>query len=45
MSRWETESNLPDISLIVEIADFYDVDVREVIEGESKSEMNEEVKD
>ena len=45
VSRWETGSSLPDISLIVEIADFYDVDVREIIEGERKSEMNEEVKD
>ena len=45
VSRWETGSSLPDISLIVEIADFYGVDVREIIEGERKSEMNEEVKD
>lgn len=39
VSRWETGSNMPDISLLVEIADFYDVDVREIIEGERKSEM------
>ena len=39
ISRWETGSNLPDISLLVEIADFYGVDVREIIEGERKSEM------
>ncbi len=39
ISRWENGSNLPDISLLVEIADFYDVDVREIIEGERKSEM------
>ena len=46
VSRWETGSNLPDISLLVEIADFYDVDVREIIEGERKSEMmDEEVRD
>ena len=44
VSRWETGNNMPDISLLVEIADFYDVDVREIIEGERKSEMmNEEV--
>ncbi|MCR4689347.1 MAG: helix-turn-helix domain-containing protein [Saccharofermentans sp.] len=41
VSRWETGSNLPDISLLVEIADFYDVDVREIIDGERKSEMME----
>ena len=39
VSRWETGKNLPDISLLVEIADFYDVDVREIIEGGRKSEM------
>lgn len=46
VSRWETGRNLPDISLLVELADFYNVDVREIIEGERKSEtMNEELKD
>ena len=46
VSRWETGTNLPDISLLVEIADFYDVDVREIIEGERKSEMmDKEVRD
>ena len=46
VSRWETGSNMPDISLLVEIADFYDVDVREIIEGVKKSEMmNEEIRD
>ena len=39
VSRWETGTNLLDISLLVEIADFYDVDVREIIDGERKSEM------
>ncbi|MGN0317445.1 MAG: hypothetical protein ACI4E1_05845 [Lachnospira sp.] len=36
---------MPDISLLVAVADFYDVDVREIIEGERKSEMNEELVD
>lgn len=46
VSRWETGNNMPDISLLVEIADFYDVDVREIIEGERKSEMmNKEVRE
>lgn len=39
VSRWETGRNMPDISLLTDIADFYDVDVREIIEGEKKSEM------
>ena len=46
VSRWETGRNMPDISLLTEIADFYDVDVREIIEGERKSEMmDKEVRD
>lgn len=46
VSRWETGSNLPDVALLVEIADFYDVDVREIIEGGRKSEMmDKEIKD
>ena len=36
---------MPDISLLVEIAEFYDVSISEIIDGERKSEkMNEEVK-
>ena len=46
VSRWETGSNMPDISLLSEIADFYDVGIPELIAGERKSdEMNEEVKE
>lgn len=45
VSRWETGSNMPDISLLVEIADFYGVDVREIIDGERKNSMNEEIKE
>ena len=45
VSRWETGSNMPDISLLVEIAEFFDVSIPEIINGERKSEnMNEEVK-
>lgn len=33
VSRWETGSNMPDISIISEIADFYAVDIREIING------------
>ena len=46
VSRWETGSNLPDLAIIVELADFYDVDIREIFDGERKSEiMNTEMKD
>ena len=46
VSRWETGANMPDISLLVEIADYFDVSIPEIINGERKSEkMNEEVKE
>ena len=46
VSRWETGSNMPDISLLIEIAEFFDVSIPEIINGERKSEsMNEEVKE
>lgn len=46
ISRWETGSNTPDISMLVEIAEFYGVDVREIIDGERKTDtMEREVKE
>lgn len=46
ISRWETGSNMPDISLLVELAEFYQVSIPEIIDGERKSEnMNQETKD
>ena len=46
MSRWETGSNMPDLSILVELADFYDVDIRDIIDGERKGEdMNKEEKE
>ncbi|MDE6713448.1 MAG: helix-turn-helix domain-containing protein [Lachnospiraceae bacterium] len=46
ISRWETGSNMPDLSLLIELADFYDVEIREIINGERKSEkMNQEEKE
>lgn len=46
VSRWETGSNMPDIGMLVEIAEFYGVSIPEIIEGERKSEkMEKETKD
>lgn len=33
VSRWETGTNLPDLSVLVELASFYDVDLNDVING------------
>ena len=38
VSRWETGSNLPDLSILVELADLYNVDMREIFNGERKNE-------
>ncbi len=38
ISRWETGSNMPDLSLLIELASFYDVEVGEILDGERKSE-------
>ena len=46
VSRWENGNNMPDLSIIVELAEFYDVDIRELLNGERKSEkMNEDLKE
>ncbi len=43
VSRWETGSNMPDLSILVALAEFYEVDIKEIIDGTRKSEMmNEE---
>lgn len=44
VTRWETGANMPDLDVLVEIADFYDVDLRELFDGERKDErMNAEL--
>lgn len=46
VSRWENGSNLPDLDILIEMADYYDVELRELLDGERKSEkMNEELKE
>lgn len=46
VSRWETGSNMPDLDILIEMSDFYEVDLREILDGERKSEkMNEELKE
>jgi len=46
VSRWETGSNMPDLDILIELSDVYAVDLRELLNGERKSErMNEELKE
>ena len=46
VSRWESGSNMPDLAVLIELADYYDVDIREIIDGERKRDnMDKETKD
>ncbi len=46
VSRWETGSNLPDLDILIEMADYYGVELKEILNGKRKSEkMNEELKE
>lgn len=46
VSRWETGDNLPDLDILIEMADYYDIDLRELLDGERKSEkMNKELEE
>ena len=38
ISRWENGNNMPDVDILMELADFYEVDLRELVDGERKSE-------
>ena len=44
VSRWETGNNMPDLGLLIEMSDYYEVSLRELLDGERKSEkMNKEL--
>lgn len=46
VSRWETGSNMPDLDILIQIADYYGVEIREILDGERKSEiMNKEMEE
>ena len=46
VSRWENGNTMPELGILLELADFYDVDIKEIIDGERKSEiMEKETKD
>lgn len=44
VSRWETGANMPDMDVLVQIADFYEVDLRALLKGEAvRQKMNAEM--
>jgi transcriptional regulator with XRE-family HTH domain len=42
VSRWENGNNLPDLDILLQIADFYELDLRELLDGERKGEKMEQ---
>ncbi len=46
VSRWENGNTMPDISIMIEMADYYEIDLRELLSGERKSEnMDKDLKE
>lgn len=37
VSRWENGNNLPDLDILIALADYYEVDLRALLDGERKS--------
>lgn len=46
VSRWENGNTMPDVSILIELADYYEVDLREILNGERKAKnMNQDFKE
>ena len=39
VSRWENGNTMPELGILVELAEYYEVDIKEIIDGERKSEL------
>ena len=37
VSRWENGNNMPDLDILIALADYYEVDLRALLDGERKS--------
>ncbi|MBQ8904959.1 MAG: helix-turn-helix transcriptional regulator [Ruminococcus sp.] len=46
VSRWETGNTLPDIAVLVELSEFYNIDIKEILDGERRNnDINMESKE
>lgn len=46
VSRWENGNNMPDLDILIQISDYYEINLRELLDGERKSDnMNKELED
>ncbi|MGN0666435.1 MAG: helix-turn-helix domain-containing protein [Huintestinicola sp.] len=37
VSRWENGNNMPDLDILIEISDYYEIELRELLDGERRS--------
>ena len=42
VSRWETGINMPDLSVLVQLDEYYDVEIRELLDGDRSQSMNKD---
>lgn len=40
ISRWENGVTMPDFDLIIELAKYYDIEIKEILDGERSDSMN-----
>lgn len=46
VSRWENGNNMPDLDILIQLSDYYEIELRELLEGKRKSEkMNKELEE
>ena len=46
VSRWETASTMPDLSILIRLAEYYDVEIKEILDGERRNDtMDKELKE
>lgn len=46
VSRWENGNNMPDLDILIQISDYYEINLRELLDGERKSEkINKELEE
>ena len=46
VSRWETGTNMPELGILIQMAEFYNVELKEILDGERKGEnMNQELQE
>ena len=46
VSRWETGVNMPDLGVLIELSEYYETDIKEILDGERRrGDMDKEMKE